>query len=462
MPRRRALRTLAGAVAAVAVPGAVRPQSALAGVRRVSRAIPATRPSVRPSTRLGVCERSCSNPFPIPCLCKGPTHGCFETCGQPGSTCCCIKGEDGNNAGVVACPPGTRCGRRGESNCPCVNTCGRGCCGAGQFCANPGRNLCCKTGERGCGFGCCDPNEECRTARVGGTSSSICVKRCPPGQAWCGRDKCCPRGWRCANERTGLCKRCGQNEEECRHEVLRPFDEPLLRRERLLPERALVLHRRGRRTLLPAEDEVREQHPSRRTAGSRRDSPRVCCPQERYNRQPALCCPPGEIALNSPGLVVGPGLNPFCCKSSPGLPVHERDHLLPERSDRNADVLRWKVRRHAVRPEELRKLRKRLRFGRSAVEGSAPSHDRPERERRIREESPMTFALIARLVLAAVFLVAGVAKLADRRGHAGRQSSPSARPSGAAGALAIAPTRRRAGNRRAAAASRRGRLRSAR
>lgn len=203
MPRRRALRALGGALVTVAVPTALLPRSASGAGPRPARA---TQP----------CTITCPSHSPVPCLCKGPNPTfCYETCGVAGSTCCCLKNAQGEPTGAVNCPPGTRCGRPGESNCPCVNTCGLRCCGTDEFCANPRQHLCCKEGERGCGLECCDPNEECRKVRVGTASNDICVKRCPHGQAWCGGDKCCPPKWHCVNERSGLCKRCRRTEEEC-------------------------------------------------------------------------------------------------------------------------------------------------------------------------------------------------------------------------------------------------------
>ncbi len=90
MPRRRALRMLGGALVTVALPGVLRPQSASGG-------------GPKPAGSLGFCEKTCSNPTPVPCICKndrdsGPYAGCFETCGPPGSFCCCLKGSDGFNS----------------------------------------------------------------------------------------------------------------------------------------------------------------------------------------------------------------------------------------------------------------------------------------------------------------------------------------------------------------------------
>lgn len=217
IPRSRAVRTLAGALAALAVPEALLPRQAAASTR--ARPVDVTG-SV--STRLAFCEKNCTGSTPVPCLCKnnrdkGPYAGCFETCGIAGSTCCCTKGPDGFNSGAVACPPGTRCGKPGEVNCPCLNTCGSpfSCCKVDEFCANPRQRLCCKNDERGCGNRCCASNEECKRIRVGTGSQTICTKRCPQGQAWCGKDKCCPSKWHCVNEETGLCRRCARDQKEC-------------------------------------------------------------------------------------------------------------------------------------------------------------------------------------------------------------------------------------------------------
>ena len=142
MPRRRAVRVLGGALVAAAVPGVPNPPRALAGARR--------------STVVSsVCEKKCSGASPVPCICKGPTHGCFETCGVAGSTCCCLKGADGKNAGAVACPPCTRCGdpRKGESNCPLIAgvPCGGKCCAKDELCFSSGEfKKCCPQASSPC------------------------------------------------------------------------------------------------------------------------------------------------------------------------------------------------------------------------------------------------------------------------------------------------------------------------
>ena len=209
--------------------------------------------------------------------------------------------------------PGLRHVRRlqaGEEKCGSDK-----CCQPGEFCANFRERLCCKRGERICGLMCCQPNEECKTIRAGTATQRFCERRCPPGQAWCGRNKCCPRGWRCANERTGLCKRCQENEEECGTKCCNRSTSRCCGENLCCQNGRACCTVGGRRTCCPPRTKCAEQIlPGQ--GGLTPNSPRVCCPTERYNRQPALCCPPGEIALNSPGLVVGPGLNPFCCRAA--------------------------------------------------------------------------------------------------------------------------------------------------
>lgn len=307
MPRRRALRVLGGALVAVAVPGtgALRSAQAIAGVRQSS-------------VLSSVCEKTCSGTFPVPCLCKGPTHGCFEECGMAGSTCCCYKGADGKNAGVAACPPGTRCGdpRRGESNCMCIKTCGSpfACCREDQFCANPTVRLCCKHGERGCGRMCCKPNEECRRIQIGTGSQTVCEQKCPPNRAWCGRNTCCPPRWYCINERTGLCKRCRRDQEECGTKCCDKATSRCCR-----SSSHAYCCRNGRdccegvccpprtkcaRQILPGQGGL--------TAGS----PRVCCPPDRQvPGDTMVCCPPGQVSLGGK-VVVGPGIQGLCCNRS--------------------------------------------------------------------------------------------------------------------------------------------------
>jgi hypothetical protein len=301
MPRRRVLRLLGGALVAAAVPGGLRSRPALGAIRGRAGG-------------LGLCEKDCSAPFPVPCICPGPDPKyCFETCGEAGSTCCCLKGTDGRPSGAVACPPGTRCGRPGESNCVCVKTCGTACCGKGEFCANPRENLCCKEGERGCGLQCCKANQECVTVRVGTGRSGICTQRCPSGRAWCGKDTCCPPRWRCVNESTGLCKRCGRNEEECGKKCCDRATSRCCGPNLCCKKGRACCTVDGKRICCPPNTKCAPMIlPG--AAGITKGSPRTCCPLPRFSKAEEICCPPGQVALNTPGFALPPtGISAFCC-----------------------------------------------------------------------------------------------------------------------------------------------------
>ena len=306
MPRRRALRLLGGALVGASVPGALRP--------RAARGAPRGRVGT-----LGLCEKDCSGALPVPCICPGPDPKyCFETCGVPGSTCCCLKGSDGKPSGAVACPPGTRCGKPGERNCPCVNTCGDPyvCCGQNQYCANPKTKLCCNNDERGCGGMCCKANEECRRIRVGTSSTTVCEQKCPPGRAWCGTNTCCPPKWRCANERTGLCKRCARNQEECGTKCCDKATSRCCGPNLCCKKGRACCTVGGTRICCPPNTKCAPMIlPG--NVGVTKSSPRTCCPLPRFSTKEEICCPPGQVALNTPGFAIPPrGLSPFCCPPS--------------------------------------------------------------------------------------------------------------------------------------------------
>jgi len=309
MPRRRALRLLGGAVVASAVPGVLRPsrapgatRTASTGVTRTASACP--RPGYCPSGRV-----DCS-------VCPGGAPGsCFLAgCGAPGSECCCLKDAAGRKSGATLCAPGYRCVPQGDPPCVCKNTCGVGnCCKPGEYCANFSQRLCCKEEERGCGLQCCKPNEECKTIRVGTGSQDFCEKRCPPKQAWCGRNKCCPPRWHCINERTGLCKRCRRNEEECGNKCCDKATSRCCGENLCCQKGRACCTVDGKRICCPPRTKCAPQILAGQSLLTR-NSPRVCCPRPRFSTAEEICCPPGQVALNTPGFAIPPpGISPFCC-----------------------------------------------------------------------------------------------------------------------------------------------------
>jgi len=283
MPRRRALRLLGGALVTVAVPGFVTTKARAA----------ASKCENRPGTK--ACKCSCKGDKCFPC--KGAI--CIINC-------CRVVDE--------------YCDCVGHGGCwvkPCSKPCPSGfkCCEDDEFCANSLQKLCCKIGERGCGPRCCQPNEECTTIRVGTGSERVCEKRCPQGQAWCGRKKCCPPKWNCANEKTGLCKRCRKDQQECGKKCCDPKTSRCCGKDLCCKEGRPCCTVNGKRICCPANTKCVPQISGQGGAGP--NSSRVCCPLPRLSTAEKICCPPGQVALNTPGFrIPPPGISPYCCPPS--------------------------------------------------------------------------------------------------------------------------------------------------
>lgn len=300
MPRRRALRLVGGLLVAAAMPGALRTSAALGGPKS--------------SHRMSTCSPTCSNSAAIPMACPvAPAKDiCFITCAEPGSKKCCLF-EAGKPSGIVACPDGYDCPKGGRGSCVCLKNCGGNCCKTTEYCANFQQRLCCERGWRGCALECCKPNEECRKIRVGTGSQDICTKRCPPNQAWCGKDHCCPPKWKCVNESTGRCKRCWPDEEECEKKCCNRKTSRCCGKAGCCPkDRSCCVTGKtqrccpaGQKCAIPIlADNI----------GIKAGTSSICCPSARYNKSPELCCPPGQVALNTPGFrTPPPGISPYCC-----------------------------------------------------------------------------------------------------------------------------------------------------
>lgn len=289
MPRSRAIRVLGVAFVSTAVP-ILRPRSAAA--------LSSSKVSTSCHRAKGVCDRQKLD------LCK-----CHERPANllpPETTICnflCCDFEQYK----CTCPPGAaRCVRK-----PCQRPCGPRCCKRGEFCANPPQGLCCKEGEERCADVCCSPNEECvRSIRP---AIALCVPRCPQGRARCGKDKCCPKNWRCANPSTGLCKRCGPNEEECDRKCCDKRTTRCCGKAGCCPKSRQCCNAGEGFVCCSPRDKCRVPI-LRGDIGVVRGTRPICCPPDRVSTNPDLCCPPGQVALNSPGFRTPPsGISPFCC-----------------------------------------------------------------------------------------------------------------------------------------------------
>lgn len=282
MPRRRALRLLGGALFTIAVPGV------------------ATTKARAASAKCGAGEIECR------CDCRGGT--CRDCTGPICLVNCCRTkyGEYCDCAFAGAC--------RAK---PCSKPCPSGyrCCEDDEFCANSQQKLCCKIGERGCGPRCCQPNEECRTIRIGTGSERVCTKRCPQGQAWCGKDTCCPRKWKCINEKSGLCKRCWPDEEECTETktCCNRKTTQCCGTAGCCPKSRTCCNQGKTQKCCPAGQKCAIPILGGET-GLKGGTKAICCPAARYNKDPKLCCPSGMVALNSTSFRIPPrGVPPWCC-----------------------------------------------------------------------------------------------------------------------------------------------------
>lgn len=278
MPRRRAVRILVGVVAAAFVPGA--------------RAQP-----------FGSRRTTCTPP-PGGKVCRCPSiNGLFyiECCPAPASDwdCQCYPPPGGGAQCVPKkCASGHQCG-------------GDVCCEAGKHCVNTRTHLCCEDQQTGCGDQCCKKNEECVVARVGVSSSHVCVPRCPEGQARCGPSKCCPKNFRCANSSTGLCKRCPPGQEECGKKCC-PSSSQCCGTAGCCPKDRSCCSSNGKQICCPSGQKCAIPI-APGDIGVQPGAAAICCPRERLHLDPNVCCPPGEMALSGPGMRVGPGLSPYCC-----------------------------------------------------------------------------------------------------------------------------------------------------
>ena len=282
LPRQRVLRLLGGALVGIAVPGF------------------ATTARARAASSFHLCKKQ--GGLLCECNCKGDV--CQRICCKPAEEYECYCGS-------VAY--GAACKKK-----PCREPCPSDvkCCKEDEFCANSLQQLCCKQGERGCGPRCCKPNEECKSIRIATGSERVCEKRCPQGQAWCGRNKCCPPKWNCANEKIGLCKRCRKDQEECDKKCCDKSTSRCCGKAGCCPKSrsccvtgdTQICCPSGKKCAIPilAGD-----------IGTKPGTAAICCPSERLNNSPKLCCPPGQVALNSPGFrTPPPGISPYCCPPS--------------------------------------------------------------------------------------------------------------------------------------------------
>lgn len=203
-----------------------------------------------------------------------------DVCGHPGLTVCIAEEYPGTSKPYICC------NKTGDSKC-CHDVHGAWCCPEDASCgADPTGPNCvskpmCGDGRPKCVNTCCKRDERC----VGGT----CKKRCQGER--CG-SKCCPKGTFCCDPKKGLC--CRKGGQCCNAS---PEGEA---------DRFICCPPGARCTpmILPGQ------------AGRTSNSPRVCCPKDRFVPLSAgggLCCPPGKVSLGGKLVVPGGGGGGLCC-----------------------------------------------------------------------------------------------------------------------------------------------------
>lgn len=187
MPRRSALRLIAGAFVGVAL-GSARTSDARAG------------PTCEEAGLIS-CNETCCVPSINPVCCEAAVRGRVP----PGQPVCCGAGQrccSGPETPFTCCLPGQTCNPEGRCilrpGCPRGGVrCGSRCCRRGQRCV---RGVCrgCEEGRTACGKTCCRKGEFCCS------SDGPCCDKA--GESCCNVGKpgdpvrwtCCPKGTSCA------------------------------------------------------------------------------------------------------------------------------------------------------------------------------------------------------------------------------------------------------------------------
>ena len=315
MPRRRALRLAAGALVAIALPGA-RPMAASAATTRgwVTKEV-CGRGGLTCEEQFGADVTECcglidpNDPQSNSTCC--PPGECWHHPPAPGggwSTTCCPEAYRCRGG---CCSEGERCVDGECTRCSSDMLCGKQCCDDSEVCANARTSLCCQRAWKRCEAGlkgvvkCCPPKDTCcfnKTTKtavccdaqhpcVNGrckcrkdetkcgasaccTKAEICSngKCCPKGQVNCGNGRCCDKGGCCGSDCCAKGELCCDKKTCCK--------------------KGTVCVRQVGKTA------------------------KVCCPTARVIKFKAAsyCCPAGTVQTNSQSCC--PPGDPECCQDT--------------------------------------------------------------------------------------------------------------------------------------------------
>lgn len=221
---------------------------------------------------------------------------------------------------------------------PCIGQypipCGQGCCIEGGKCCGvrkDGLPLCCTSQSPVCCVQpggqtkiCCKANEQCGPVtrnEIYGNKERTCVRRCPPGRAFC-RGKCCPPGQEC---RSGKCASpCKPSWRKCGRKCCPKSTFCCDAKNKLCCQKGTDCCNKAK----PGEPEKWTccpkgtscapplgLSPSGMTTGVEKGAVRVCCPQERV--VPGIrnvCCPLGHVSLGGDLILPAGGGGGLCCR----------------------------------------------------------------------------------------------------------------------------------------------------
>jgi len=277
MPRRRALRVIAGAVAAAVVPGWL---AAPARARRVT----------------------CITPQKL-CRCPSINGLFYEICCSADDECVCKAPPDGY--AMCAAKP-----------CPAGRTCGSICCEPNETCADPDLEYCCPPRHTACRGGgtvsCCAPGRACCAGKccpVGKACHRGTCQRCPQGTRKCG-GRCCTKGQTCCNGRCCTAKqKCCFADHCCAKTATCCGETCCTAKQTCCDDHCCTKPKTccGEGCCAPGTTCVE-------TAGGF-----ACCPDARLvvAGGARVCCPPGDVAA---GDRCCPAANPNCGVCDPPCP----------------------------------------------------------------------------------------------------------------------------------------------
>lgn len=310
IPRRRALRLLGTSLATLAVPGFG---------PRPGRAATTSRSASTCPRDTNLCPWDHDDDFRTPerDYCCGPpawlwrcgpytgpgSGRCVNTCTGPGKYVCTSPRRDANGFTKGECcvyPLTDGCNDDGTCRINCAHQhavqCGETCCVYGQVCkAGKCTRPPCPPDQAPCGRNtCCPTNWRCASP-----SRRLC-KRCARGEDACG-PKCCPKGTYCCNDKKGTC--CTKKNGSCCG-----GDSPIC-----CEGTDCCTTKPGGTRCCPKGQTCGAQG----TTGGlvKAGAPDVCCPKERVVRLgQSVCCPPGYLSLGGKLVVPMGGGGGLCCE----------------------------------------------------------------------------------------------------------------------------------------------------